>query len=130
MKIDTVVRQETIYIACVTLILSGLMEAVFLILGMWDYTVLLGNLLGAAAGIGNFFLMGLGVQKAVMQEEKDARQTMRVSQTGRTFMLFVILVIGVVVPVFHSIAAVVPVIFPRIAVALRPMIKKKEGENS
>lgn len=130
MKIDTVVRQETIYIACVTLILSGLMEAVFLILGMWDYTVLLGNLLGAAAGIGNFFLMGLGVQKAVMQEEKDAKQTMRMSQTGRTFLLFVILVIGVVVPVFHSIAAVVPVIFPRIAVALRPMIKKKEGENS
>lgn len=48
MKIDATVRRETIYIAVWVGILSLLMEAVFLIIGKWDYTVLLGNLLSGA----------------------------------------------------------------------------------
>ncbi len=48
MKIDAIVRRETIYIAVWVGILSLLMEAVFLIIGKWDYTVLLGNLLSGA----------------------------------------------------------------------------------
>ena len=69
-KVDKVVLKETKYIALWVIIFSLIMEAVFLIINKWDYTVLLGNLLSGAVGVLNFFLMGLGVQKAVMQEEK------------------------------------------------------------
>ncbi len=72
MKIDATVRRETIYIAVWVGILSLLMEAVFLIIGKWDYTVLLGNLLSGAVAVGNFFLMGYTVQKAVDHEQKRA----------------------------------------------------------
>ena len=41
----------TSYIALATLIMSALMEAVFLIIGRWDLHVLFGNLLGAGVGI-------------------------------------------------------------------------------
>ena len=64
-KIDSVVLRETGYIALWVLIFSVLMEAVFLVTGYFDYTVPLGNLLGAAATVLNFFLMGLTGDEAV-----------------------------------------------------------------
>jgi len=72
-KIDATVLKETGFIAAFTLILSLLMQSVFLIIGKWDYTVLLGNLLGYLAAVGNFFLLGLTVQSAVEKEEKEAK---------------------------------------------------------
>ena len=39
-KLDATVRQETKYIAVWVLLFSAVMEAVFLIIGKWDYTVL------------------------------------------------------------------------------------------
>ena len=131
MKIDPAVRQMTWYITVFVILLSALMELVFLLLHRWDYTVLLGNILGAAIAIGNFFLMGLAVQKAVDQEEKEARSTIRVSQTLRTMMVFVTAGIGVLFSCFHVIAVILPLLFPRIAIAFRPLyeklVSKKEG---
>jgi len=87
-KVDGTVRKETIYIAAAVLILSMLMQAVFLIIKRWDYTVLLGNLLGGGVAVLNFFLMGLTVQKATGEEEKRARTLMHTSQIVRTFAMF------------------------------------------
>ena len=50
-KIDPVVRKETAFMAAWTLIFSAILQAVFLVIGKWNYTVLLGNLLSAAAVI-------------------------------------------------------------------------------
>ena len=128
-KIDKVVIKETKYIAFMVLLLSLIMEAVFLIIGKWDYTVLLGNLLSAAAVILNFFLMGLGVQKSVMLEEKEAKQTMKLSNMLRTLMMFVFLVIGVVISVFNTWSLIITLIFPRIAILLRPLFNKRKEVN-
>ena len=62
MKIDKTVIKETKYIASFVIIFSVLMQAVFLIIGKWDYTVLIGNLWGIIIAVGNFFVMGLFVQ--------------------------------------------------------------------
>ena len=64
-KIDATVLRETRYIAVVTLSLSALMEAVFLILGKWSISVLFGNIWGALGAICNFLLMGITVQNAL-----------------------------------------------------------------
>jgi len=101
------------------------MQSVFLIIGKWDYTVLLGNLLGIIATILNFFLMGLTVQNALSKEEKDAKNIMKLSQSGRLFMMFAFALIGYLVPVFNAIAVVVPFLFPRIAIMLRPLFDKR-----
>ncbi len=123
-KLDPTVKQETRYIAGLVLIFSVLMQAVFLLIGKWDYTVLLGNVLSSAAAIANFLLLGLTVQRAVTKDEKDARSLMKLSQTYRLLGLLVIAVIGFAVPVFHPLAVVLPLLFPRIAIALRPLFKK------
>ncbi len=124
-KIDPTVLKETAYITVFTIIFSVLMQAVFLVLQKWDYTVLLGNLLGIVAVVSNFLLMGITVQNAVLKEEKDAKNLMKLSQTGRLFMMFVFALIGYLVPVFNAIAVVIPFLFPRIAIMFRPFFMKK-----
>ena len=71
MKVTEAVKRESIYVAIWVGVLSLLMEAVFLICGWWETGVLLGNILGGAAAVLNFFLMGLSVQKAVEKDEKE-----------------------------------------------------------
>ena len=124
-RIDAVVKRETKYIALFVLLFSVVMEAVFLIIGKWDIYVLFGNLLGGSVAVLNFFLMGLTVQKAVKQEEKDARSSVKASQGLRMFLLIVTAGVGYYVPFFNIIAVLVPLFFPRIAIALKPLVDKE-----
>ena len=119
-KPDKTVLKETGYIALWVAVLSALMQAVFLLIGRWDYTVLLGNLLSAAAAIGNFFLMGITVQRAVEKEEKAAAATMKFSQSLRLFLLFGVAALGVLLPWFNTPAVLIPFFFPRVALIFRP----------
>ena len=128
MKIDKTVIKETKYIALFVLILSVLMQSVFLIIGHWHYFVLLGNIWGAAVAIANFFVMGLFVQKAVTQDEKDAKQTIRASQSLRMVGVFILVVVGILIfkQTPTRVAILIPLIFPRIAIMIRPFINKNK----
>ncbi len=125
-KIDKTVAKETKYIITFVAIFSVLMQAIFLILGEWNYKVLLGNIYGAAMAVGNFFAMCLYIQKAVTQEEKEAKQTIRTSQSTRFAALVLLCGVGVVIPIFNWITVVVPLIFPSVAIYLRPLIDKNK----
>lgn len=123
-KINSTVIKETRYIAVFSVVLSILMQAVFLIvLRRFDYTVVLGNILGLLASVGNFFFMGIGVQKAVEKDEKEAKNILKISQTVRFFGIFLIAMIGILLSCFNSIAVLVPLFFPRIAIAGRQLRK-------
>lgn len=125
MKVDHTILKETRYIALWVLVFSIFEQAVFLIAGIWDYTALTGNLLGAFFAIFNFFLMGLSVQKAISKEDDKARKTvMRASLLYRNMMLLAVAALGALLPVFNVFAVIVPLFFPRIAIALRPIFKK------
>ena len=124
-KIDETVLKETKYIAAWIFIFSVLMQAVFLVISEWNYTVLLGNILSAVFSVLNFFLMGLTVQKALDKDEKEAKSLVKVSQLYRSLMILVVTVIGVALPCFNTVAVIVPVFFPRIAIAMRPLFDKK-----
>jgi hypothetical protein len=132
-KIHAVVLKETKYIAVWTLIFSVLLQSVFLIVGSflpdvsWDYTVLLGNLLGATAALANFFLMAQGVVKAMEKDPKDAKQAMKLSSSMRFLALFIVILIGALLPVFNTWAVAIPLLFPRLAIAVRPLWDKKIG---
>ncbi len=123
-RVDATVIKETKYIAVFVTLLSAVMQAIFLIIGKWDYTVLLGNLLSGGCGVLNFFLMGLTVQKAVLKDVEDAKAKMKVSKTYRTLFLAVVLIIGFTVPCFNKWATVIAILFPRIAVGFRAVIKE------
>lgn len=129
-KIDTAIKKETLYIAAWVIVLSALMQAIFLIVAQftsltWDYTFLLGNLLSAGIGILNFFLMGLSVQRALNKDEKGAKNTMKISQLYRFLLLLIVLIIGIIAPCFSNWTVVIPIFFPRIALLIRPLFNKR-----
>ena len=128
-KADSVVIKETKYIAYFSVILSVLMQAAFLLFRKWDYTVLLGNLLSLAIGVLNFYFMGISVQKAVDKEQADAARLMRASQGIRNVAVFASVATGVVLPWFNTVAVILPIFFPRVAVAFRPLIKEKDKKE-
>ncbi len=129
-KIDATVLRETLFIAVWVILFSAVMESVFLIAGAWDYKVILGNILGIIAAVLNFFLMGLGVQSALGKSSEDAAKLMRMSQSLRMLMLFVFAAIAVLAPIFNIISALVPLLFPRIAIMLRPLFDKQSEHSS
>lgn len=133
-KPDKAVRDNTLYIAAVTAVFSMLMQAVFLVIGQWDLTVLWGNLLGWFTGVMNFFLLGLTVQAAVTKEEKQAKNLMKLSQTLRLFGVLLVIAIGVGIDrlfgVFNLVAMLIPLLFPRVAIALYTVFHRKEGKDS
>ena len=127
-KIDPTVRKETLYIGVAVLILSALMEAVFLIIGKWDYTVLLGNLLSGCAAVLNFCLMGITVQNVVGREEKEIVSRVRLSQVLRYLMLFAVAILGLLLPCFNLFSVLIPLFFPHIAASFRPLFLRQKDK--
>ena len=123
-KISDAVIRETTYIAAWVVVLSAFMESVVLILqafgfAKWGYPIVLGNLLGGVFAVLNFFLMGITVQIAVNKDEKKAAQIIRLSQMLRNLAIGVVIIIGVLVPIFNVWTVALPFFFPRIAIAFR-----------
>ena len=129
LKVDKTVKKETIYVALSSLIMSALMQAVFLILKFWDYTVLLGNLWGVLISVLNFFLMGLTVQSAVNKDKKQAQNMVRGSQAGRLFLTFLFVLVGVLVDTFNIYAVLISLLFPRIWIFIRPLLDKNKNDQ-
>ena len=129
---DPAVKKETGYIAVWVVMLSLVMEAVFLIIGLWDLPVLFGNLGGAAVAIGNFFLMALIATRAVnraMEKGKPEEAATRVRATATFRLLGCLAVCVILIAVFKTnlFATVIPLLFPRIGIAFRPMIDRRRG---
>lgn len=114
--LDPAAKKETLRIAVGTVVLSVVMELVFIVIRSWDLTVLWGNLLGAFAAVLNFFLMALTVVKCISLAPDKAAMKIRVSQGGRLMMLAVIAILAAVLPCFNLYAAVIPLLFPRIVI--------------
>ena len=128
MRIDPAVKKETLYILGFSIVLSVVMELVFYLCGHMDYTVPLGNLLGVIIAVLNFFLMGLTIQNSIGLSEKDASEKLKLSQKLRMLMVIALAAVGVGLPCFHSLAVVIPLFFPRIAIAFWPLLNKEDEQ--
>lgn len=120
MKVDKTIKQESLYLLVGVIILSAIMEAVFLICSTFDYTVILGNLLGGGFAVLNFFLMGLTLQKSLVDDDSQmAKNRVKMSQSLRFLMLVCVAILGGILPCFNLIAVIVPFFFPRIVLTIR-----------
>ncbi len=155
MKVEPAVKAETKRIALGTGVMTLLMIAVFLVIRRFDYTVLLGAMLGCAAAVANFFLMALTVQKvtgempalpprgeedeneAEPEETKEAPlsdeamragRKMQLSYTLRMLGLGGVAALAIALPVFHPWASLIPMLFPRVVIALSRAADKKRKE--
>lgn len=98
MKVQKAVLKETEHIAIGVLIADVIMCIVFALLKKFDYTVVLGALLGTGIAVANFFFLGVTLQKAVGMQE-FASKYVRQSYSLRMFFCFA----GVIVSVGRSV---------------------------
>lgn len=123
-SVSPAVKQETTRIAVGTAICVVLMWLVFFLLHRagvenvpFDYTVFLGGIGGFVFAVGNFFLMGLAVQKiAADTDEGRAHQRMQISQRQRTLLMLLWGIAALVAPCFNGAAGIIPLLFPSIVI--------------
>ena len=129
---DPAVKKETGYISVWVILLSVIMEAVFLIIGRWRFReVLIGNLGGATAAVGSFFLLAVTVSRAV-SSGKPEEAARRVKASAGLRLIGMGGICALLIGVFHTnvYATVIPLLFPRIGLMFRPMIDRKSGKSS
>ena len=135
MKIQPAVKTETGRIALGTGVGVLIMYVIFFILHMvlpnwapFDYKVILGGIGGFIVAVGNFFWMGMTVQKVTsIEDDKQARQTMGVSLRYRTLMQILWVIIAIVAPVFNLVTGIVPLFIPSLFIKLRGIISAGKG---
>jgi tetrahydromethanopterin S-methyltransferase subunit C len=130
-KIEQAVKTETKHISIGVAGMTIVLLLVFLVLGRFDYTVLLGALLGAGFAVLNFFLMAMAVQRSVnLGDPAKAKKITQGSYTKRLLLLAAVLIVGIKVPYFNWITTIVPLFFPRITIFIMTLpIFQRKGEK-
>ena len=120
MKLQPESKKELTRIACGTAICTAVMWVIFAALHLvgwvkFDYTVVLGSLIGAAVAIGNFAGICLVCQKVIdEQDEKRRKATLQASYNVRMLLQAVWIIVSIGAPCFQPFASVLPLLFPRV----------------
>ncbi len=137
MVVQDAVKKETTFIAAGTAVASVLLIIVFFIVHQlvpsyapFDITVFLGAIGGTIVAVGNFFWMGLTVQKitGMSEDETDrARSTMAVSLRYRTMLQLLWVILAIFVPAINLVTGVVPLFIPSILIKIRGILSARKG---
>ena len=122
MKLQPESKKELLRIACGTAICTAAMWALFAALHVvgwvrFDYTVILGSLIGALVAVGNFAGICFVVQKVIDEQDEKKRSAMlKVSYNSRMLLQALWVVVAIAAPCFQPFASVLPLFFPRITI--------------
>lgn len=137
MKLNNAIRRELVFVAAGLAVGDALICAMFALLHKFDYTVPLGAVWGSAFAFLNVYLLALRVQKVADSEDADkkiAQNRLRSSYFGRMMLMVFAIIVGVIVPWFHYISALIPFLIPQPVMMLRRAIvtarEKRGADNS
>ena len=122
MKLQPESKKELLRIAAGTALCTAVMWVVFAALHLvgwvrFDYTVVLGSLIGALVAIGNFAGICFVVQKIIDEpDEKRRKAKLQLSHNSRMLLQAVWVVVAIAAPCFQPFASVLPLFFPRITI--------------
>ena len=122
MKLQPESKKELLRIAAGTALCTAVMWVVFAALHLvgwvrFDYTVVLGSLVGALVAIGNFAGICFVVQKIIDEpDEKRRKAKLQLSHNSRMLLQAVWVVVAIAAPCFQPFASVLPLFFPRITI--------------
>ena len=130
MRVDKVVKKETMNMAAGILVCSVITQIVFAIVGKYSLAVLLGSIYGGGIALLNFFLMALTVQSvATIEDGNTAKKKMQFSYSLRQLGLMLLvgagMYIAVTFEIFHWLPILLAVIYPRLTIAFAGAIKKE-----
>lgn len=141
MKLGDEVKKEIIIIGKGIIACSIITIIVFLIIGKFDLSVLLGSVYGGVISFLNFLFLGATVQKiADMAEDNmidDAKKKMQASYSSRQLGVVIAMGIGLFISskygLFHWIPMIIAFVYPRITIFVLGFFDKKyrkeRGDN-
>ena len=149
MKVQPVVKRDTLRLAV------GMVAPVVLtVLGFWgagrlDYTVVLGALLGYLVTVGNFFLLALTIQNNTEMAEREgeknplppepeqdpeyaqrAKRNSQLSYIGRVALMAILLLAAALLPCFNVLAALIPLLLQRFVLMILSASNKDEQKEA
>ncbi len=128
-----IVYQETSMVLTGELIGCAAMIGIFALIGQLDLTVWLGTLAGFVISGGNFFFMAmaasLAADKAENQDVAGGKSMIKGSYFLRMLLIFVLLFACVKSGFFHPLPLVLPLLFVRPIIAVGEFFRKK-GDRS
>ncbi|MCD8180249.1 MAG: ATP synthase subunit I, partial [Firmicutes bacterium] len=96
--------------------------------GYFGYAAVLGTLLGCAAAIINFALMGIILEKCV-SAERGAAGLMGFGYIGRLAIIAAAVVWAMRVSYLNYVCVIIPLIFPQIAIFILNAVRNKERKS-
>ena len=123
------VYKDAIRVSAVIFILGLIEFILFTIFMGFRLDILIGFLFGCTFTSLNFFYLAYCVKKAVEKEEKAAKAYMSSTYTARMLLLGVMIFIAAKVEFIYFWAAIIPIVFQRIAATVIPIIDKRR-ENA
>lgn len=134
MDIRKFVLRQTGIVALGELIGTAAMIGIFALLGNYDTGVLLGGIVGALAATGNFLAMAIGVNAAADKAEKQnvagGQATVKGSYILRMAVLFAVLFAFAKSGLCNPIALVVPLVFVRFTLTAAEFFRRKPGDKA
>ncbi|MBR2937756.1 MAG: hypothetical protein IKB80_04605 [Oscillospiraceae bacterium] len=134
MDIRKFVLRQTGIVALGELIGTAAMIGIFALLGKYDTGVLLGGVVGALAATGNFLAMAIGVNAAADKAEKQnvagGQATVKGSYVLRMVALFGVLFAFAKSGLCNPIALVVPLVFVRFTLTAAEFFRRKPGDKA
>ncbi len=128
-----VVKKEAGYIAVGTVLLSAIVQIIWVVFFEYDLSVFFGGLWGGAVAILNFVLMGLAVQKVAGEaDQMSARRRMQASYQFRMMLIIFATVLAIIIPGINWIMAAISLFFPRLTILVMPLFRpdlRKKGGN-
>ena len=125
------VLRQTLLIAIGQIVGVGVMLGIFALLGRFDYTVVLGGLIGALVALLNFFFMAvslsLAADRAVQQDAKGGKSLVKSSYAIRTIVMFVVLILCAKSGHCNVISLAVPLLLVQPTLLIAEFFRKKEA---
>ncbi len=122
MKLQNASRKEILRISIGAAVCFVLMEAAFFALsllrvGKFDYTVVLGGVIGTLLAIANFTVLCLTIQNAAQTaDKKQMKAHFQLSYNIRLMIQAGWVVAAFLLPWFNAIAAALPLLFPTVVI--------------
>lgn len=136
-KLQSASKKEMTNVAIYTLVGVILMWIVFVVAHFvspeklaLDYRVFLSGILGGVVTVANFYLMAVTVQDVAATEDQDqARQKMKLSYSWRMGILLIWVILVALLPFFHLVAGILPLLFPSWGMKLSVLWRDKDDKK-
>lgn len=122
MNLQPEVKKELLRIAGGTAICTAAMWVLFAALHVaglapFDYTVILGGIVGSAVAVGNFYGICVMVQRVLDEPDEGRRKVqLKLSYNVRMLVQGLWVVIAIAAPCFQALAGAAPLLFPRVTI--------------